>query len=315
MPDPDVYVNARTTTYPGGSPVASVQISLYTSGGSFITTATTDANGDAFLGNRSPATYEIRITAPAPGAVLNGTVQNIVVPSSSTDQYFDVYVDNSSLPTSSDSLFCRCSGYFKDLYGQPIENLQIKLSEDNTSPQLMYYSGSDTTHGIIPTARTVTTDVNGYAVVDLLRDQLYTVFIGRLENHSRTIKVPDLTAASLPDVIWQSTERVEWKDSGNTITPVSAPTLTVSVGVPKELTFDTIFRSGVIEPGAVEIELASSDTAVMTIAVAGSTLTVTGVSAGSATVTLTRTEPGDGQGLITYPVPTLRGSLAVTVNP
>lgn len=315
MPSPDVYVNARTVVFPGGVAVPSVTVALYTSAGAFVTTATTDASGNAFLGNRAPATYEIRVTAPAPGAVINGTVQTIVVPSSSTDQYFDVLVDNSALPVATDALFCRCSGYFKDPYGTAIENLVITFSEDNTTPNLLYYSANDNTHAIIPTQLTVRTDVDGYVSVDLMRDQLYTVYIGSLENISRTIKVPDLTSSSLPDVIWQMTERVEYKDGITTQTPVAAPTITITVSEVKTLTIETVFRSGVREDGLVEITAASSDTAVATIAAGSTTMVLTGVTTGSATINLTRTAPETDQGLTAHTVPVLRGELVITVDP
>ena len=310
---PNVYVNARTTVFDGGTVVASVDVRLFNASLVQVGAGITDANGDALLGSHAAATYEIRIFPPVPNAAAD-TVQTIVVPDSVADQYFDVYVTANTLPQATDSNLCRCSGYFKDPYGQPIEGQTIEFGE-GTPPQLLHYSAADTTHAVIPRRRTITTDANGYAVVDLLRDREYEVFLGGLNNVSRTILVPDALAAPLPDVLYPYVDRLEYKDAGVTITPVATPALAMTVADVTTLTIDTFFRSGLKVAGAVEIEITSSDEDVLTIDLSVSTeITLTAVASGNATVQFTRTAAGSGYGIAISPAVDLRGELAVTVS-
>jgi len=311
---PNIYANTRTVLHPGGVAISGVTVVLYTEAGALITSAVSDANGDAFLGDRAADTYEIRITAPAPGVVTDGPVQLIVVAAAPDPQYFNVLIETTALPVATDVNFCRCSGYFKDLFGTAVPDLAVTFYEDE-SPTLMRYAATETTHALIPTRRTVTTDSTGYAVIDLMRGQRYGVTIGGMEDIARVITVPDLTSAPLPDVIFPVVDRVEFHDGVATLLPVAAPTDTIAAGVSAEYTVTTFFRSGLSIAGLADVGLESSDTAVLALAITdATTITLTGVVAGNATLQVTRTVPATNYGIVTYPSPVERGNLAVTVS-
>jgi hypothetical protein len=311
----EVYVNTRTATFPGGTGIPSVVVRLYDSLGVFITTATTDGTGSAYLGDRAAAAYEIRISAPAPGKVQNNTIQSITVPASASDYVFDVIVDDSTLPPATDTLMCRCSGYFKDSNGRPAPRVSIRFSESASTPALLLYAAADTTHAVIPSNTLVTTNGNGYAQVDLIRGKDYQLFMEGYENISRIIRVPDLSAAPLPDVLFPFVDRIEWLDALAVIMPTSAPTLTINVGDLKALTVQTAFRSGLIEAGLKDANVVSDDAAVASVTISDGDVVVTGVSAGTATLEVTRVEVEEGCGITICPEPAIIGSLVVTVNP
>lgn len=310
---PDVIINARTAAFPGGAVVASVDVRLFNASLVQVASGVTDANGNALMGTHAAGDYEVRVFPPAPNLAAD-TVQNIVVPNAVPDQYFDVYVLDGALPSATDTTLCRCSGYFKDNFGRPIDSLSIQFNE-GTPPQLLHYVASDTAHAVIPRRTTVTTDENGYAIVDLIRGAEYEVFIGGLTNVSRNILVPDLLASSLPDVIYPYVDRVEYKYLGSTLTPVAAPTLAIDVGVTKSLEITTVFRSGLRVDGLADVTMTSEDEAVFTLSSSGSTtVDVTGVAVGNADIVLARTPPEGDCGITISPAVGLRGELAVTVS-
>ena len=310
----EVYVSARTALFPGGVGVAGVVVRLYTSDGAFITTATTDADGLAYLGSRAVDDYELRLSAPAPAVFSSGTMQAITVPNSANNYAFDVVVNTAALSTATDAHLCRCSGYFKDAFGLPLVGVTIAFSEDGSMPALLYYSGANTTHAVVPGSRYVRTDALGFAQVDLYRTQMYSVIMEGYEAVSRTILVPDLSASSLPDVLFPSVHRIEWLENDSVIMPTTAPSLALTVDQVKILDVQTVFRSGVVSSGLKDVTVESTDTGIVSISVLDGIATLVGNGTGTTTIAVTRVTPEAGCGITVYPEPGLVGTLTVVVS-
>jgi hypothetical protein len=318
---PDVNVHCRTLPFgePGGSPVDDVYVSIHPEGGGLaLGSGTTgqgpNSEGTVFLGNLGVGTYEIRITPSLPAKVNGGSLQSVEVVASVDPLIFDVLVDTTSLEQSPDINLCRCSGTFKDPYGKAVSNLTIRFSESEL-PQLLHYSGTNTTHLVVPKAKTVRTDSSGFCSIDLIREQVYLVYLEGFENIAREIKIPDLGAAPLPDVIFPIVRGAEYTNENDVLLDSNNPTVSVSAGQEVTLSVESVFRSGLRVDGLTAITLDSSDSAIFTHSLSGSTLTITGVAVGVATLEVTRTTPEPGMGIKPYPDLPVGGALSVTVNP
>ena len=312
----DVFVHTRTASYPSGAALGSVFVSLHDSTGTFLTSATTDSDGNAFLGNRAAATYEIRITAPSPSKVQAGPVQSITVVDTADPNVFDVLVDTSTISSPTDDQLCRCAGVFLDSFGTPLDNLVMMFSEGAVR-DLSYAAASSTTYAVIPTSKVVKTDANGYASVDLYRTGTYAVHMEGYENIARTFLVPDSTTSSLPDVIFPVISHIEYTYNNAVVTPTTAPVLvpSLTVGDSAELTVETIYRSGLRVDGLQEITLTSSDTdsLVISMSLTDNKVVVEAISAGTASLEVASVDPSEGQGISILPSPALYGDLSITV--
>ena len=301
------------TAIPNGDPVANVRVSLHQSDGTFISAQTSGVDGRAFLGNLAEATYEVRVTPTAPGHVVASAIQTITVVDV-VDQAFDVLISTISLDTATDDHFCRCSGYFIDTYGSPINDLSLHIAPSDV-PVLSLYAGTDTTKAVISGSLLVKTDSDGFASVDLVRGYEYCVYMEGYENIHRYFLVPDLPASSLPDVLFPVIDRVEYTDDGATLLPVDAPTLVLAVAATKDLVAYTLFRSGLKLTGlSPDISLSSKDEAVFTVTFGElGALTITAVGSGSSELEISVVEPETGRGISMFPSELVRGALAVTV--
>ena len=307
-----VYITTRTILN-GGDPIANVKVSLYPSGGgNVIIESSSDAQGLVYLGERDAGTYEIHISPGVPATVTNGTLQAITVVDGSTN-YFDLQIIEAGLQTSSDSRLCRCSGYFVDVYGLPIDKMSLHFSSKDVRT-LSYYAAQNLTKAVIPRSLSVQTDSSGFVSVDLFAGETYHVFMEGYENMSRDIVVPDLTAASLPDVLFPVPARVEYRNSGVLLTPVSTPSIELSLSGTSsaELTISTIYRSGLVQDGFIDVTYEVSDTSVAKVSgTDDNSITIGALGVGSATLQLTR---GISGGITVAPdLPALSGNLSITV--
>jgi len=202
-----------------------------------------------------------------------------------------------------------------DPYGKPIKQLSIFFSEE-TLPELAYYAASNTANAVIPKSQVIRTDGAGYASVDLLRGATYQVYLEGFENLSRTIKVPDLTASLLPDVIFPVVDGVEYTKDNALLVPLDNPVLNMGVGQQAVLSLETVHRSGLRVEGLVAVTLTSDDVGGLIIGLSYSdsnTLVVTAIGAGTATLEAARIAPEEGMGISIDPEPVLRGTLSVIV--
>lgn len=317
----DVYVHCRSEIGGGGAALANVSVSLHLPNTyASITSGLTDADGIVFLGDQAVAEYELHITPPSGATIASGNLQKVEV-LDADPHVFDVVVNDTALAVATDAHLCRCSGYFIDPYGVPVRDLTLRFSEAETAlPNLIYYAGQDRSHLLIPRVRTVKTDSDGFASIDLLREKFYGIYMEGYENISREIQIPDAASASLPDVIFPVVDGIEYTavDVPDVITGTvlnyNTPTITLSVGQSAEFTVKTAHRSNLKLDGALDVLLTSSDTDVISITLTDSTLVVEALSAGTAEVEVARVEPGTGSGITIFPEPAIRGALGVTVN-
>ena len=316
---PEIYVQCRTKPFNEGSVVDGVVVTLNDANtGALIATATSgdgaQPDGTSFLGDRAAGTYEIRLSPPA-GTILQGaSIQKIEVVAAPATQYFDVYMDPSTLPTAPDANFCRCSGHFVDGTGQAARNVTIRLLDSGT-PQLLYNSAQDKATVVIPKTISVKTDAAGYASVDLVKGQNYSVFLEGYDNTSWTVQVPDASAAPLADVVLPVVDGVEYTYN-NVLLDVNNPAISLNVGEEAEVGLETVFRSGVRVKGltAVSLESKDSDQDFFSVSLEETSLKIKATAVTAATnIEVSRVEPEDGYGTEIFPEPTLRGKLAVTV--
>ena len=317
----DVYVHCRSEIGGGGDPLANVYVSIHLpSTFAAITGGLTDADGIVFLGDQAVDEYEIHLTPPSGATISDGNLQTVEVVD--TDPHvFDVVINDTALAVASDEHLCRCSGYFIDPYGLPVQELTIRFSEAETAlPNLIYYAGNSRSHLLIPRVRIVKTDSDGFASVDLLREKFYSVYMEGYENIVREIQVPDAASAHLPDVIFPVVDGIEYTvvdvpgEVVGAVLTYNTPTVALSVGQSAELTLKTTYRSNLKLDGVLDVLLSNSDNEVISMSVSGSTLVVKGLAAGTAEVEVARVEPGTGSGITISPEPTIRGALGVTVS-
>lgn len=308
---PDLYVNARTSAYPGGTNVAGVYVSLHLNN-TTLATGTTDAQGLVFLGNRAANTYEIRVT-PATGLVQDGGRKSVTVTAQDvTPVVFDVLVDQSAVTPPSDSRLCRCWGYFKDPSGRPYRDVTLTFNE-LVLPQLLRNTATDMSTGVLPKACSAITDEDGYATIDLIRGAQYSAMVGPIANTVIDVVIPDLSTASLPDILFAVVDRVEYKLNNNTLTPTSAPTLSIQVGATVELSMETVYRSGYRVAGLSRVSLFVEDDDKIKLSLTDDgNLAIQAVAQGSATVEVRRSETKEK---VIYPEPAPKGFITVTVNP
>jgi hypothetical protein len=134
------------------------------------------------------------------------------------------------------------------------------------------------------------------------------------ENISRTVLVPDASAAPLPDVIFQAADGIEYKQ-GNVLLDTNTPVLVLNVGQEATLTLETVFRSGLRLEGVVDISLSIPEQDTISISRSGNSLTITALAQGNVVFEVIRVKPESGSGIEIFPDPVLRGALSVTINP
>jgi len=312
-----VYVSARTALHPAGSPIESVHVAIHETGGDFLQEGTTDAAGQVYLGNRAADTYEIRITPPKPGKVLNfKNRQSIVVVDSDDPVVFDVVVDTTTAPVSGDAILCRCSGLFVDDSKVAARGVTLRFTPTDYSPNVLLDTGSDTSYAVVGTQVSVTTDKTGYAVIDLVRTQRYRVQVSTYPNMSWDVLIPDLSSSSLPDVIFPKPQTVEYRDlDGVLLEPVASPVVLVTQGSYTYLNVEVIHRSGLRVKGLKGIGLQPDENYYMlgVSAKESGRIKITGKSPGA--VVLSVVDPATeapGYDVRVYPASFI-GNLAVTV--
>lgn len=311
----EVYVSVRTAFLPAGIPVQNVKVSMYNSAGAFVQSDTSNAVGSTYFGSRSAGTYELRLSFPVAGRTATGNSRvNIQVGGVAATEIFDVLVDVTALPASSNDLFCRCSGRFVDLTGVPVAGEVFTFSEDNSAPALLLDSGTGRSAGVVPRSTMVCTDRNGQISVDLLRGQRYGVMQSSRGHIAWTVVVPELAAASFPDVVFPSPEVVEYRLNGELLEPADSPVVAVNQGSYILLDVTTVFRSGARFAGLRGVGLQADENYWKLSATAtGSVLRITGLSPGEAVLTVAAYQQDAGYGFGLLPATDILGSIVVTI--
>jgi hypothetical protein len=302
---PNVYVAALTAQ---SAYVNNVFFAAY-SGDTLVASGTTAGDAPLFLGTLAAGVYKVLITPPAWCVVELGRQQSLTV-SGSTDNIFDVLVTQVSLGVPTDDHLCRCAGAFVDSFGRPLAQVTLNFSE-KTLPALLFYN-SGVTKAVLPAGVTVHTDRYGKAVVDLLRGAVYSVVLTGYENLARDVTIPDLSAASLPDVLFPTVAGVTYAENG---VPLGAsPSVSMLVGDTLTLTLASVYRSGLTAPGLVDVTMASADTDLLVISLTADSITLQAIAAGTTTVEVTRSEAQETKGVSIQPIPALYGTLSVTIT-
>jgi len=206
---------------------------------------------------------------------------------------FDVEAETVELPMPSDIRLCAAFGFFRDITGRPLRGARIHFVPCFLPLTL---DGSLVTTGNV----TVTTDEQGYAKVELLRNGQYIATIYGQEDYVRKVSVPDLTRISLPDLLLPLISEIVF-------TPALPATLVA--GGP-DVVFDvslllTDGNAGIF----ADVAWSSSDPNVLAVLPAGDTLTLRPLSVGTAEVEAVRQD----NSIIRIPDPGIVG-VPVTVT-
>jgi len=161
----------------------------------FYDQGTTDSEGKAgftlFIGTYSLRFYKFgaHVDQPLLIEVKVPTVGDPLI------NAFTVGATTFEHPIANDARLCRASGYFRDVTGAPQPNLDIHLI-GQFEPILLEGSA------ILGERRSLRTDKNGFACVDLIRCARYTATLQGMEDTQRVLEVPDLPSVNLPDLLF-----------------------------------------------------------------------------------------------------------------
>ena len=307
----NVIVSARTALLPGGEPVEGLHVALYATSAPYdkLTSAFTDAAGEAALGDRAAGTYHVYITTGPGQTSESGNKLTVEVVDSST-HVFDVIINTTGLPSATDTNFCRCSGFIRDFFGRPAANAAIIFSE-MAVPNLLYSTPGSSL--ITQEVLSINADKNGWFSVDLIRNATYSVTMTGYENAAWQVTVPDLASSSLPDILFPVPAGVYYYDTGSLITPTSAPAIALSVDETKELEITTLYLSGLVKASTSDVVFTSSDQNKLEVVLTDSGITLQAIAAGVVTVGVARREEKTTQTAISG-APGLWAALTVTVT-
>lgn len=292
------------------TPFVGVTIKLYTDDGAFgtyLAEDTTDANGLVSFVGYADDDYLVRIRVPPgdPFTVPAGLTQAVTL--SSSDISVTVTAASVTTPTSSDARFCRCSGYFTDLAGAPAAGKSLYFSRPESIP-----AGTISTaraFGLLGQTYQVTLSAAGYAEIDLPRGAELYVMLPDFVEDAQQIFVPDAASANLVDVVFPYPSSVTFLNAG-----VPTTSVVIAAGVPLELAYSGLLRSGVAAtPISVFVQYATPAAGTFTYSVSDlgetATMTLTGVGVGIYTLI-----PLPVAENFLLPEPTISGTLTVEVT-
>ena len=304
-------VSTRTALLPGGVPVAGINIALYSVSAPYtkLTSAFTDVNGEAALGDRPIGSYHIYVTTNAGQVSESGNRVTVSVVDANT-HVFDLLINTTALPTATDAQFCRCSGYILDMFGRALANAAIVFSEESL-PNLLY--ASNRSKLVAPKVLSINADKNGWASVDLIKNATYRVTMTGYENASWDVVVPNLSSSSLPDVLFPVPAGVYYYDGAVLLTPTNAPTISIASGTTKELSITTQYLSGLLKNFAGDVVFTSSDKNKLDLVLTDTGITLQAIAPGVVTVGVARSEEETTQTAI-YGAPSIWAPLSVTIT-
>ncbi len=250
------------------APIAGVVINVYNATTlALVATGTSDVDGETALllpGAASPGTsYEVRLykagvlfTNPHLIAVL----EPLVGPATND---FDITGTLQTLPVATDPRMCRCTGQFINFSGTPVQNTVVRIIA-------VMGTGSMTKMPIVslPPALTIPppllpsllsgfqvpkvldgkmvsvgemeirTDLNGKAIIDLIRGGMYYVTFAGEEDVVWPIIVPDRSSVNLNDLIHPQPVSLEWDQ-----TDAPGDAFTLAVGETATVDFSVLFSN------------------------------------------------------------------------
>jgi hypothetical protein len=225
---------------------------------------------DGGLGDDSKTPQAISVYSP-PGAVPP------------TSNGFTVRGQTFTRPVAPDPRLCRASGFFRDVSGCPLANLDlhfIGLCQNDEQPPMtpMIVDGDAVLQGGELVART---DSDGYFQIDLYRTGAYGVFMQGFETDLRAILVPDAPSVNLVHLLFPVVTEITFSPDPLTLNVDDVVDIDVTILATDGQTLD-------IDAG--DVEFASSDTGIASVQIWDSKLRVVGVAVGTTEITAARAD-------------------------
>lgn len=210
---------------------------------------------------------------------------------------FNVVAEVLIPPVSLDARLCRCSGHFRNPDGSVREYLDMHFYPEFATSIL---EGA----AVAPRTMAIRTDENGFAQIDLIRGGCYRVTIESLDNEERYIRVPDVSGANLPDVLFPVVDRVTFDPEGP---------FEIAEGEEIEVT-TTIYDSAgatLHGTGQNDVDWTVSNTDLASVTVGEFKLTIRGIAAGSVELRAARRD----QSIVRIPnTPIVGQPVAITIT-
>lgn len=262
----DVYVFDDT---PAKNPVESMLVRVFDeSNTSFFSQDTTDANGRVGF-TLYTQTYNLRFNKFGTQVTQPQVIEVIEpAPGDPLLQEFEVLATIFQHPIATDPRLCRASGFFRDITGAPHPYLDLQFI-GQFEPILLEGAG------VLSERRSIRTDKDGFACIDLIRCANYQVTLQGFEDIQRTISVPDSPSVNLPDLLFPVVEEITFAEASP-----------YSVAKGAELTLTPTVQSSdlVVLEGTANSDVMwkSSDESVFSIAITPTTIVITGQGPGTA---------------------------------
>jgi hypothetical protein len=302
------------------APVEDVLVRVFDSTGTtFITqqySVMVDDNAIAEFtldGDTTPIVYTIRLSKT--GVAFDGSLgdsskspQSISVyspPGTGTENVFEVVCETFVRPTAPDPFICRCSGFFKDITGNPLVALPIRFINE-FGPTVV--GGA----AILGEGIDMETDKYGYMSIDLYRKGVYMAWVTSVQaadndsEHSigfpRYMTVPDQSSADLPTLLFPVVSSV-------TITPDP-----ISLSVDQSIVPDVVVTSDdgrtLIGTACDDVYYDIVDKTIASLSVQLDKITILGVQTGTTQLTAVRKD----QSIVKLPLVPILDPVTITVT-
>lgn len=256
--DGDAYAEV---TVDGDDPPVSYTLRLSKAGVAF----------DGSLGDDSKTPQSIDVYSPASLAPVTGT------------NNFEVQGQTFSATVPTDPRLCRCSGYFYDHSGRPLEGLDIHFiavcyNEDQPDWNPMIVDGK----GILSQKIYTRSDSRGYIEIDLYRTGEYSALVQGLEHSRRIIKVPDAPSVNLIELLFPVVSEVTFGTN-----PITVPN-----GTTVDVDLTILATDGqTLDASGGDVTFSSLDTSIAVPQILeGNILRVSGIGLGSTQILATRAD-------------------------
>jgi len=264
----DVFVLDNT---PAHEPVVGMLVRVFSTSGGFFTQEVTDADGHAGFTLWSQE-YDLRFYKQ--GAQVSQP-QRVSI-SETVANEFNVSATVFVHPLANDPRLCRASGFFRDISGAPQKNVDMSFMGE-FNPILLEGAA------VLSERRTIRTDGDGYACIDLIRCAKYLVTLQGLEDQQRKASVPDLPSANLPDLLFTIVEEIIFDPSGP---------YTMAVGEILDITPTVVGSNQVPLEGTAtgDVRWYSSDETIISVSFDATQLHVLALAAGTAQILAERND-------------------------
>jgi hypothetical protein len=297
---------------PSPQPIASVVVQVYTTGGTLVTSGTT--NGSGVLEFMVPdATYNLLFYKQGV-SILPRQPQQIIVDSSLSND-FSLTGHVSTMPESPDQLRCRVSGNLVGVDGLPIHDLRVSF---RPCPDFSVVGGNL----VSPQSQieVKATDA-GYFQFDLLRGLKYAAYLRGVDSFpllgidpvALNVIGPDLPAMSLVNLLFPLPILVEFTQDSISIPLAGGPDGSSTLGTihySDDSSSGTDPSSRTQQPPFATLNYVYSDPTLFSIILSNGSTQVTPYKTGTGTVTMVRVLPKS----IFWPVPPIFTSETLTVT-